>query len=105
MGANTWPPSFADRVAFIEQRLDAWSENSDTLGLSEDEIGELTNLLTPARNTLDAAHAARSAAKSATSSFYAAAEPFSVYAAALNQKIRSTAKTSGESEIYAIAQI
>jgi uncharacterized small protein (DUF1192 family) len=102
---NQWPQSAAARVAWLEQRLSEWEGNADELGLSEQELTDLAAMVTDSRARLDAALAARSASKSATSLFNAGAVPMSTLAAALIKKIRGAAEATGNPEIYAISQI
>lgn len=63
---TTIPRTLNGRIIFFEQHLPSWSADPGAIGLSAQQVADITLLTEAARADFDAAHAARQLARSAT---------------------------------------
>lgn len=64
------PPTRAEQLAFFEKHLGAWQADAAELGLTSEEVAELTARIHRAQAALAAAEEAKKAAKKALGRFY-----------------------------------
>jgi len=102
---KTLPTGLNERIAYFEQRLVAWNSSLAALGLSAQNLTDLTSLTTQARANYNAAQSAKNAAKAATTNQDNSVEALLDLGADLIKTIRAKALTTNNPTLYSIAQI
>lgn len=97
------PHRINDKISWMEQRLDLWTNNADALGLSTEQLNELTSRTAAARNHFNAAGDARATAKSATTTMHQSLDSFEETVREAIKFIKAQAST--DPEVYALANI
>lgn len=88
------PPTRAQQLAFFEQHLAAWQASAGDLGLSSEEVAELTARIYRAQAALAAAEAAKQAAKKALGRFYGECTRVTLHGKTLLGKIDAHAQAT-----------
>jgi len=102
---NTLPNGINEKISYFEQRLVGWGGSSSLLGLSAQNLTDLTTLATQARANFNAAQAARNTAKAATVNQDNSVRALVDLGADLIKTIRAKALTTNNPAIYATAMI
>jgi len=95
----------SEQIDFFEQHLAVWVNDPAAIGLTSAAVTELNGLTQAARSSFVSVQALRESAKSGTVSYYNATDAMRTAGAAAIDSIRAYAKTTGDDEVYAIAQI
>lgn len=93
------------RLQWIQARLARWSANAAAIGLTSTQVSQATAKVAGAAETSNEAEAARAAAKSATKIYYAADDEMSATVRSLITTIKAYAETSGNVNVYALADL
>ncbi len=101
----TQPRKRLERVQYFETHLAPFTTNMTAIGLATADITGLTTKTELARELYTAQQAALTAAKSATQAFYDAVTDMGNFGDDCINKIRGKAKTTGNPEVYTLAQI
>lgn len=104
----TVPTSRLGKIQFYEDHLPAWLTNAEAIGLTEVKLAEFSPLVVAARTAYDAQQAALNAARAATVSFHNAVRAMhsdSGAGADLIKTIRAYAESTGNPNVYVLAQI
>jgi hypothetical protein len=99
------PDKKAEIVQFFETHLPVWTAQPTKIGLSSAQLTAFTPIVNAARASFNAAEAARSASKGATTNFNTALSTLKNNGAELIEAIKLYARTTGNEEVYSIAQI
>jgi len=104
MGTNM-PQDRGDALHWVEAHVQPWTTHAAAIDLSPEQVAAITLLSENARAKLTAAGTAREAAKAATQAWHDAADQMKALASTLIADIKAYARTEGNDEIYALAQI
>ena len=99
------PKNPVERVQFYEDHISPLTANVTAIGLSSAEVTDLSTNTAAARTAYDAQQAAVQSMKSATEAFHNAIRAMSVAGDAAIAKIRGKALTTGNPNVYVLAQI
>jgi hypothetical protein len=99
------PDKKAEIVQFFETHLPVWTAQPTKIGLSSAQLTAFAPIVSAARTSFNAAEAARSASKGATTNFNTALSNLKNNGAELIDAIKLYARTTGNDEVYSIAQI
>lgn len=100
------PDTINGKIQYFEQHIPLWSADPAAIGLSAQQIIDITSLTGAARVAYNDAQAARQASKSATVTQTAAVASMMTLGTALVATIRAYADASGDNpEVYAAAGI
>lgn len=99
------PASRAQRIAWYAARINDWTLNAASIGLTGPETASLAALITSAQNALTAAEAARINSLSATVAYYNAEAAMAAKGAGLLAKIRGHAIANDNPNVYVLADI
>ncbi len=102
------PTNREEKIAFYQSHLSPWGANAVEIGLTAQQVGDLASLVIDASNAVMAIEAARQASKTATQTLNDAvramhSEPGA--GAAMVSTILSFAQTTGDPNVYTLAQI
>jgi len=89
-----------DAIDWFARRLTAWTDDPESIGLTEAQVQRLAELLEAARVAGDAVETARRAATAARPAFLDAADDLRDYGAQLTKIIRAHADATGDAEVY-----
>lgn len=99
------PDTRTGKIEFYETHADIWRTNATQIGLTVAEATELAADAADARAAYNASLTARDAAKAATQTFYSATSDLAGFGAGLLAKIKSYAESTGNPNVYQLAQI
>lgn len=99
------PAAHNAQIAFFEQHIDGWEINAASIGLTTTQTTQLATLIEAARNTYDAAQAARNASKAATASADDKRDAMRTFGADIIATIKAFAEASRNPAVYQIAEI
>jgi hypothetical protein len=104
--SSVLPKTVIELLTFCEAHDDVWAAAPTAIGLTAPQVEEMQGLTADCRAAYDAAQAARSASKAATTTLNGLAATLRTTTADLVRQIKSTAAlSSSPSTIYAAAQI
>lgn len=91
----------------MEAHVTTWAGVTDptTIGLTGEQVNQLTTLVTAARGGLDDAEAARITSKTATEAWYSQYNTARAFCASLVADIKHFAESTGNPGVYTIAEI
>lgn len=101
----TVPNRKQDMINFFATRLPLWTANPASVGLSEEDVAELSLRLSKAQDDLASQISKRAAAKTASATSNASAQDLRSYGGKKINSIRAFAEGNGGPGVYAIAQI
>jgi hypothetical protein len=99
------PRSNVDKLEFYEAHLPPWQTHAVAIGLTAAQVTALAEATTKAREAYNDHQAAIEAAKAATLNFYNAVTKMHDDGADLIRTIKNKAETSGDPNVYVLAQI
>lgn len=99
------PDSRLAQIEWFEQRLAAWAADPAAIGLTGQQIMDLTPLVTAARAGYNAAQQARADSKSATVTFHSATESLVDTGRDLIRTIKAYAETTDDPNVYVLANV
>ncbi|MFG0285435.1 MAG: hypothetical protein ACF8R7_13540 [Phycisphaerales bacterium JB039] len=99
------PKSLLGRIEFLEYHLPIWLNDPTAIGLSLTAVTELQGLTTAARSAYTTQQTARQNAIASTGAFHIATDDMSVAASAAIAAIKAYAKTTGDPNVYTLAEI
>lgn len=99
------PESREKRLQYFEARWNLWLTNASSLGVSAAQINGLKSLVMDDREAFEAAQLARANAKSATSTWYNSNNAMVSMGRDLIKTIKAFAETSGNPNVYNLANI
>jgi len=99
------PSSRLGKIEFYESHLAAWAANAEAIGLTPAQVLALQTLVMTARGSWLDAETARESSKASTLNFHTNTDNMAHIGSALLSNIRSFAETSGDANVYALAQI
>lgn len=99
------PSSRIEKVQFYEAHLGPWTENAVAIGLTAAQMTAFADLVKNARSAFDAHQVALDASKAATESFYNNVRAMQNDGAGLIRSIKNKAETTGDPNVYVLAQI
>ena len=99
------PASKTGAISFFQSRIAAWSADPAAIGLSAQDVADITSSTAAAQASLLAAEEAYNAARSATATNDADIMNMRTLGASLISTIRAFAKTSGDPSVYTKADI
>lgn len=102
---STIPASRPEQIDFFEQHAAVWANDPAAIGLASAVVSELNGLTQQARASFVSVQALRQAALAGTTSYHTATDAMRAAGAAAIDSIRAYAKTTGDDEVYALAQI
>lgn len=101
----TVPKRLSEKVAFYQNHLEQFAENADALGLTPEEVAELTAQTEAARVAHRAQQEAQNAARAATLTYNLAVAAMANTGAALLEKIRSKAQRTHSPNLFPLAHL
>lgn len=99
------PNTRLGRIEFYESHLAVWTANATAIGLTEPLVTALGVRVADARAAYNAAEEARAASKAATFNFHLETDGMADLGAGLIRTIKNYAETSGNPNVYSLAQI
>lgn len=99
------PDSRIGKVEFFEAHLSPWTTNATSIGLTAAQMTAFGDLVKNARTAYDAHQVALDASKAATESFYNNVRTMQNDGAGLIRSIKNKAETTGDPNVYVLAQI
>lgn len=99
------PATRIGKIEFYESHLSAWAANAEAIGLTSAQVLALQTLVMTARGSWLDAETAREASKASTLNFHTNTDNMATIGSALLSNIRAFAETSGDANVYALAQI
>ncbi len=99
------PQSYLEQIEFFEQRIAAWGADPTAIGLTAEQVADLTPLVGVARASYNAAQAARIASKDATVTFHSDTNAMAAFGRGLIKEIKAFAQSSGDESVYSKASI
>lgn len=102
---GTVPQTRIEKVQFYEAHISPWTENAVAIGLTTAEMAAFSSLVKNARGAYDAHRVALDASKAATESFYNNVRTMQNDGAGLIRSIKNKAETTGDPNVYVLAQI
>lgn len=97
------PTRKQERLDWLSDHLPLWSSNAGEIGLSDDDVSDLTALYASANTSWNTAKTSRNTAKNNTIAANTAFASMNNFLAALVKSIRSYAQATGNQEVYALA--
>lgn len=101
----TIPTSRPEQIDFFEQHVAVWVNDPAAIGLASAVVTDLNGLTQQARAAFVSVQAAREAAKAATTTYHNTTDAMRAAGSAAIDTIRAYARTTGDDEVYAVAQI
>ncbi len=99
------PENRIGQIEFYEAHLAPWATNAVAIGLTAAQVTAFTTLVESARGAYGDQQAAREAAKAATNKFYLDTTAMHATGADLIRAIKNKALSSGDPNVYVLAQI
>lgn len=99
------PQTKTGALSFFQSRLAAWSDDPAAVGLSPQQVADITAATSAAQDSLIAAQQVSNAARSATATNDTDIADMRAVGSGIIATIRAFAKTSGDPEVYALADI
>ena len=99
------PNSISGKIEFFENRVDLWTANAATIGLTPSQATAVAALAAAARDAYTAAQIARDNAKSATETQNIAVDLLASLGGDLVKTIRTYAETNNTPMVYALANV
>ncbi len=99
------PRTVAGKLAYFEQHLPVWAADPVAIGLTAQQIVDLSALVATARTNFDAALDARSSSRSATVAQNTAIYEMAELGGDFIKTIRAFAETNNDPNVFVIAQI
>ncbi len=99
------PDKINDRIAWFEQRLQAWQNNAAAIGVLPAQVLQLKNMVTTARANYNAAQTARAVAKDATVVQGSADRAMTSFGSDLIQTIKLFAQTTNNATVYQLSSV
>jgi hypothetical protein len=101
----TVPDKRLARVQYYENHIAPFTSNATAIGISSSECTDLQAKTEAARTAYNDQQAAQQASKVATEAYYNAVAAMTVLGAGLIAKIRAMAETTGNPNVYTLAEI
>jgi hypothetical protein len=99
------PRDNAQMVTFGNMHIDPWNVNMVAIGVASADYMDFKSAASDAQAALTAAETARINSKAATDAYYSAVAKLRAKAAICVRSIQAKAKATGDTNIYALAQI
>jgi hypothetical protein len=99
------PNTRLQKVQFYENHITPFTSNATAIGLTSAECTDLQTKTEAARTAYNDQQAALQAAKNATATFYNMVDVMNTAGSALIKKIRAQAETTGDPNVYTLAEI
>jgi hypothetical protein len=99
------PEKRLEKVQFYENHIAPFTTNATAIGLTTAQCTELQTKTQAARDLYTDQQAKLQAAKTATEAFYNSVDTLATFGAGLIDAIRSKAKTTGNLDVFTLAEI